>query len=279
MNKSNPKKVYAVLIICLALIASSFILSRKPQIKTSSESIDATNTINLDVTADAKTSNPDWSNMLTKTVKNISSTSTGDIKYGPDDFNPNLVTARMARDVFYEYLQAANNGSISQDQIDEIVNKTLSNPDYSIAPGVTYTKTNIKITSDNTTDAYKKYSQQFNLILSKRMQEVKTLNDPMAIMIKLSQSDDPKKLLDLDKIISATKGLIEDLVKLPVPSSIQQLHLGMINASSALLTDIQAMRNINADPVSSLIAIKSYGQHYSDFIGALGNINNFFKKI
>jgi hypothetical protein len=63
-----------------------------------------------------------------------------------------------------------------------------------------------------------------------------------------------------------------------VPSSAVKVHLGVLNAVSRLLTDVEAMRAVFVDPVKSLTSIGQYNDDISKFVSSLGNINQYFEE-
>lgn len=277
MNNVNHKKIYAVLIICVAFIFSTFLLARKPTIKKDVGG-EILGESGIDVRPEIAVKDNSWSEILQKNTR--IATSSQKINYGPDDFNPNLPTARMGRELLSRYISSSQKGQqMSEEQIQQIVVEMMSNPDYNKIDAVVYVQSNLKTTSSNTPADYKKYNQDFNDKMAKRLIEIQNVEDPIAIMLKVTETDDPNYLKPLGTIVSALEGSINDLRKVSVPTNLVQIHLGVLNALSALLSDVEAMKKIYTDPVSSMSAISQYEKHITDFSNALGILDSFFKKI
>lgn len=280
MNNAGHKTTYAVIIVCVAAVLSAFILQRKPEIKVKQVTGGTLNASGITAPANTEINNADWSKVLSKTIVTLSTSSESKTSFGPDDFNPNLVTARMARDILSRYMQNSNSGQpLTTDQVTQIVEDTLSNPDYAKVDSVVYVASNLKTNTNNNSAGYKKYSSDFNKVIVRRMAELQNVSDPMAIMLKVAETDNRNDLKQLDIIISANTGLVDDLLKVQTPSSLVAMHLSMINSASATLSDLKAMKNIYTDPVSSLMASSQYEKHLTDLLNSLRVINEFFKKL
>ena len=277
------RKTIVVLILCIAAITSTWLLLRMPVSVSDSNqntsAISASSYENSSTTEEA--SNADWQKILVNVnPADQSSTATNDTPIeNSSTFDETTLTAQMSRDIFSRYLSIANQGQdIPPQAALQIVNTTLATPQYADITGAVYVKTNLNIVAGTDKDTVKKYYLTFNLSIANRIKEIKTPDDPMAIVDKATQTNDQNEITNLDSIIEANKGVVSDLLKMEVPSDATTLHLAVLNSSSNILSDLESMRQVFSDPVKSLSGIKQYSGDINTFVDALGKIQVYFNQ-
>ena len=72
-------------------------------------------------------------------------------------------------------------------------------------------------------------------------------------------------LLRLDSSIYIGKELVKDLLQIEVPKSAILVHLGLLNALSSVLSNLEAMRVTFTDPVKALTGIGQYNKQMIEF--------------
>lgn len=308
------KKIVSILIICVAIILSVWVfkfVSEKEKKTTElvkntlettvTDTIQIRGTKNIDSDSDGL---KDWQETLigTDIMKNDSdgdgtldgaevSQGRDPRKKGPNDKDPNIgtiavdistivpedssVTSQMAKDFMAQYLLLKKgNGQVTAEEASKIAQNTLTSPEYTKATGVLYSEKDIR-TSKTTAESVGTYNSSLNQIFRKHSLSTKTQNE-LAILGVAVEKENPKELEKLDPIINGYKGIVTDLVNMTVPQDAVSTHLALLNTSSNILANIEAMRQTFTDPVKSFAAVSQYKQHVIDMMVAYEKINKYF---
>lgn len=266
------KKTLVVIIICFALVLSIWLISKKPENLSLSGKNENTVVAGNYIEINEKT-NDDWKKLLT-TVDD--KTSIIDLTKSESNISEDTtLTAQMSRDFMSQYLLLKRGGGeLTAEQMSQIGKNVLSLPEYNINSAVVYVNSNLNIINANDTPTLKKYRDTVNSILKKRSMQV--AEGPISIVSTAVTSKDSKVLERLDSVIAAAKGTLNDLLSISVPSSAVKVHLGLINAISAVLSSLESMRLAFTDPVKASVGISHYSQSMINFQNALSAINSFF---
>ena len=87
------------------------------------------------------------------------------------------------------------------------------------------------------------------------------IENELVILRRALIADKPEVLEELDIIIAGYEGMLEDMLAEPVPESLVEEHLALINVYLALLTNIKAFRGVFEDALTSLTR---YGRYPKD---------------
>ena len=98
----------------------------------------------------------------------------------------------------------------------------------------------------------------------------------MAIVAKAVQTNNEKELVKLDLMIHTAKTLIKNLLSIEVPQDAVVVHLGLLNTSSTLLSNLEAMRVTFSDPVKGFVGASQYVEHLNDFLSAVKDTRVYF---
>ncbi len=267
-------KIISVSILCLALIVSTWLLSKNT---TKSSSV-SQNNINAVETVSARpyiesTKNNEWQKMLVK-IDPKYQVAVDLTKSKPDSFDETTLTAQAAKDFFSQYLLAKQGGSeVTQEEVSKIAQNVSSLPQYTKTSGAVYLTTNLNI--DPATDALtlKKYKDAVNLALKTWTSQIK--ENPLTILGDAIKSEDENQLKRFDPLIFVGKNLINDFINMSVQKNAVNVHLALLNSFSNLLSDTEAMKVAIKDPLKAMAAIGQYNKHISEFNIALKNMNSF----
>jgi hypothetical protein len=271
-------KVIAIFIICAAGIGSFLLLRRQPVTTASplaASTVDATvqpySYRNISTSTDYS-----WKSILTK-VDSKNQTFTDLTKGNSKVSEETGLTAQLSQEFLAQYLAAKKGGQpLTQASIDSITKNVLSDPKYSKVQGPTYIGLNLHTVA--TSDAsLNKYKAAINLILKNRSLQIK--EDPALLFDKAMKTDNSDILARIDPILSVGKKAIADLLSMEVPTDATRTHLGLLNASSNIVADLEAMRQINTDPVKSYIGLSQYSRDMVTFQNSLYDLNVYLSKI
>lgn len=186
------------------------------------------------------------------------------------------LTDQLAKDYFGRYLSLQQNGQVTSDQAQQIALNTLASPQYTQATGVIYTKNNLRINTQTSADTFKTYSDTVNNIFLSRHPD--HLGEEKTILQQAAETGNSTELNKLDPIIIAYRGLISDLLAVYVPADAVTIHLGLLNASSNVLQNIESMRVTFTDPVKSFAGVSQYDKHMSELAVALQNFQLYMDR-
>ena len=271
-NDKNGNKIYVVLVICVGLVVSIWLLERNP-VNKNLESEIKTVSVNPYINIEK---NDDWKKILT-TIDNGATDTTLISKNNKSTQTEedSTLTDQMSRDFLSQYLLAVkNNGGTTPNDALMIAKNTLLLPDYTESVGAKYISANLKITSKADPDTLRLYRNKLYKIIVDRTGKVK--DDPIMIVVNSLSTEDEGGLAKLDYIILQNKGFLNDLLGMEVPKNIVELHLSLLNASSKLLANLESMRQTLFDPVRGLAGIGEYSQTILDINLSLDNFSKYF---
>ena len=271
-NDKNGNKIYVVLVICVGLVVSIWLLERNP-VNKNLESEIKTVSVNPYINIEK---NDDWKKILT-TIDNGATDTTLISKNNKSTQTEedSTLTDQMSRDFLSQYLLAVkNNGGTTPNDALMIAKNTLLVPDYTESVGAKYISANLKITSKADPDTLRLYRNKLYKIIVDRTGKVK--DDPIMIVVNSLSTEDEGGLAKLDYIILQNKGFLNDLLGMEVPKNIVELHLSLLNASSKLLANLESMRQTLFDPVRGLAGIGEYSQTILDINLSLDNFSKYF---
>ncbi len=267
-------KILTIFILCLGVIVSVWFVADKQKRISQSSEIKKDN-IEVAPPIAIKDTNYDWKKILTDSnkanAKVIDLTKTVNIAG-----EGTTLTDQMSRDILSQYLILAKNGQqITPEMATDIVNTTLSLPDYK-PDYVEYIRENLKVTPKNDPVTFDNYSQKISQALISVYYDVKV--DPMAIFVNGLQTENEEELKKLDPLIVINKKAIKTLLEMEVPSEAVPLHLNLLNSSSKILGNLESMRTAISDPIKIFTVSGDYSVNTVEFGKSITNLNALLKQ-
>ncbi len=93
-----------------------------------------------------------------------------------------------------------------------------------------------------------------------------------SILAQALEMNDPEILIRLIPIRESYEHILADSLLIPVPQSLAEVHLDLVNTYEAILTDIRAMEQAFADPLYTLARMKRYEDDALALVYAFANI-------
>jgi len=90
-------------------------------------------------------------------------------------------------------------------------------------------------------------------------------------------TNDMSKLKEIENSVKTYRGALVGLLKTTVPTDAVQAHLHLVNATSKMLSNSEALYGTSEDPTRSLLAIGSYQNDLQELIAAMKEISLYFK--
>ena len=270
-------KTFFVLIIAIGFIVSIWLIQRHTINSTintirDNSSIEAIRTTNNSVDGE-------WSKILVSVISDSSSAGKTTIpKNNSEVFDETTLTAQMARDLFSRYLLVAKQGkNLSEAEMTKIADDVLASPEYTKSSGVVYLESDLRITQKRDKATMDRYKVILNQYLSDGIKSIENKGNVATIVNTAIVDGDEKKLVELEPFVSAFRIVTSEVLKMEVPSTLVNLHLKLLNTSSNLTANIEAMRGMLYDPVKGFIGANKFSDNFVEFEIALENINTYFK--
>jgi hypothetical protein len=275
----NRNKIYTTLILCMSIVVSIWLLQREPgnasTVKNSNASVET-------VASTATSGNDSWKSILVAVdpkfqqaasiLSQKNQDSSGEM---PED---TTVTAQLAKDFLSQYLLFKQGGtSLTPSDIDHITKNALSLPQYTKTTGAVYVASNLHIQEEGNTTTFKAYKDAINAKLQENLGGI-TKDKPMSVLLFALQTKNENQLSGLDPIIAKGRKLISDFLVMEVPREAVVLHLSVLNTSSSVLADLEAMRQVFSDPIRAFPGITQYSKHISEFQNSLLKLNSYLDK-
>ncbi len=190
------------------------------------------------------------------------------------------LTASMSKDLFKKYMtaqQVTGATKIDQQTEGQIVDSVMSSANLQNEPSQIFTAQDIKITTDNSVDAIRKYGNTTGAIVEKYSAIVSPLDDAFTAKDAILNSD-AEKLSTLAKSIDSYQEVLSYLQKVIVPSSLQNNHLAILNSFSAVKENTKAVSLFFDDPLRAAVAINKQGNDIRLMIGSFMALNGVFEE-
>jgi hypothetical protein len=159
-------------------------------------------------------------------------------------------TEKLARNFFSQYMELAQSGyGDDADSQAALANQVIQN-DMVITKPKTYTTTDIIVASDTSDAAVRTYANAVGELI-KKYNDPKFRNE-LVIAKEALEKEDFSGLKELDPIISSYKNILNGLVKIPVPLTLADTHLTMINGFNILIFSGEALRKMDTDALSGI---------------------------
>lgn len=209
---------------------------------------------------------PDWQEVFASGKINLDELSS------TTPYEPKTVTGQVAVSLTKSVMEtrAAGRG-INSDQLINLTTEDLNQYLYDDE----FTKEDINISYDNSTNALKNYGNRIARITEENSIEGDSENE-LDILNRALKTSNETEIEKLDPIIASYEGLVADMLSTPVPESMIKEHLSLLNVYQAILNDLKAFRNVFNDAVVSIIR---YQRYVADALALYTAIENLYQKL
>ena len=181
----------------------------------------------------------------------------------------------VSRDFFARYMELRQMGAVKDKASqEELVARTIGN--IQVSSPAEYTMSDILISDDESKESVMSYGEKIGSIF--RKYAISSRNE--AIIVKESmEKENPEILKEIDPIILSYKGILNSLVKVPVPKSISSLHLDLVNSMNGSLFIAQSFRDSGSDAIKGIQAISHFSTIQVKLFNSITSINSYYKSI
>lgn len=193
----------------------------------------------------------------------------------PEDSANLSKTDEFSRDLFATIATLTQSGEIDQETVDKL-SESLALKIAGTPVKKVFTEVDLRITDNNSLEAIKSYDKA-TTELSKKYQ-IKT--GPVIILAEaiLSGELDMDKLSKLDPLVEDGVRMIDELVKITVPSSLAKKHLNLANALQRTIENLDNIRKLEKDVIPALSAITQLENNNEGLEGAIRELNTELTK-
>lgn len=168
---------------------------------------------------------------------------------------PNTVTSHFAQRFFGEYIQANSDDiPMTPEEKQRFLERSLTEA-ATLGYQEPFTSRDIQILHVETSDTIREYGN--NIILSITRDPVESEGE-VFIYKRAIESGNDEILKELDPIIASYSRMLTEIRAIPVPRSLANQHIQLLNALRDIHTTIVALRNTPEDPLPALVRLKQY---------------------
>ena len=151
------------------------------------------------------------------------------------------------------------------------MNQTIAGAVISAPKPKIYSDINLKISMDNSPSSLHAYGNSVGAIIKTYI----PIGDAALIATKALENGNMNLLSEIDPIILGYRNAVSNLLLIKVPSSAASQQLNLINSLNLLLYVSDGLRNVEVDPMQSMVALGLYADAHSSFVKAIVNMRNY----
>lgn len=186
----------------------------------------------------------------------------------------NNVTASFSKNIFTVAAYASNNPNLSEDEKTNLVADAVRTEAPKTQPKV-YTTSDLRIAASNSFDAKILYGNTMALLLEKANKGGLGSND-LLLLQTYTEKGDPELLAPLASKKVKVDQILEELLKVSVPSSALVFHLRLINSVSAFSATLDGFARADSDPLRSLAFLNTYQETITKLYSSMNDLQDYF---
>lgn len=186
----------------------------------------------------------------------------------------NNVTASFSKNIFTVAAYASNNPNLSEDEKTNLVADAVRTEAPKTQPKV-YTVSDLRVASSNSFDAKILYGNTMALLLEKANKGGLGSND-LLLLQTYTEKGDPELLAPLASKKIKVDQILEELLRISVPSSALVFHLRLINSVSVFSSTLDSFARADSDPLRSLAFLNTYQETITKLYSSMNDLQDYF---
>lgn len=183
------------------------------------------------------------------------------------------LTDTFGRDFFARYIQLKQSGLRDNQQfVTDSLNSSIEKATDAAKKAKVYTSSDISIQATSNATTLKVYGNTVGNIFSTYGVD----GDPATVANDAFEKGDMTLLKKIDPMIAAYETIATMLKNTPVPQPLSSYHLTLVNSVSSMAQIARDLRNVEGDPMQTMVSIGLYPSVQTSLIGALKSIKNYF---
>jgi len=210
---------------------------------------------------------PDWQETLAEAEK--LPTLQTDQSAGVASEEPETLTDKFALSFTKDVMQSNMYGTLDKNK-SLLINSTSQQLSTEIEPDF-YEYTDLTISPNNSQTTLRAYGNRIAAISFNHSLPEST-RDTLEIAKEIGLTENKELLDELQPIITAYKGLLDDTLNTPAPEKVLEEHLALVNAYLLMYEDTASMNDFFTDPMNSLLHLYRYQEDSANLISAIKNL-------
>ncbi len=186
----------------------------------------------------------------------------------------NNVTASFSKNIFTVAAYASNNPNLSEEEKANLVADAVRTEAPKTQPKV-YTVSDLRVASSNSSDAKMLYGNTMALLLEKANKGGLGSND-LLLLQTYTEKGDPELLAPLASKKIKVDQILEELLRISVPSSALVFHLRLINSVSVFSSTLDSFARADSDPLRSLAFLNTYQETITKLYSSMSDLQDYF---
>lgn len=168
---------------------------------------------------------------------------------------PTTLTDQFAIEMFEDFVRTRReNGTLDSPTVDDFVSIQLKNLKVA-SPEPLYRSIDLTFFDDASKEALRMYGNNVGNIINEYSLENE---HELMILERAVRTNNPETLKEIAPIKDAYEKMLEALLALPTPNILRNEHGALVNAISAIYTDLEAMEYALIDPIRMLLRLETY---------------------
>jgi hypothetical protein len=170
--------------------------------------------------------------------------------------DPNNLTSSFTKNLYIASTVLQQSGINDEKTQQETVSQLIAKEAAKIRPA-SYTASSVKVGSDSSVAALKKYGNAVASILDGLITE-KTLTDDLVSVTTYIQSENEGDLLPVVRNAKALQVATDKLLALTVPKVAVSVHVDVLNRIATFATNLEDLSRAHDDPIRATLAFEKY---------------------
>lgn len=166
-------------------------------------------------------------------------------------------TKKFAVSFFDDVLKTHGGKDLSDEEKKAILDTSVGRF-VSLSTSTLYTRNNIEISPTSDADSIKAYGNALGTVILTDGKNTSKSESELVVLAQALKDDDARELVKLAPIKAGYARMIADVVKVPVPESLINEQLLLLNSLEAIRADIEGFEKTFSDPLMSYVRFKRY---------------------
>ncbi|MES2314622.1 MAG: hypothetical protein V4524_01645 [Patescibacteria group bacterium] len=186
---------------------------------------------------------------------------------------PLTLTDKVGRDFFARYIELKQNNLDGNKQLVQgVIDQTLANAQVESSAVKIYTAKDISVLGTTDANTLHIYGNTVGSIIITYGPKKNAAD----LAYNAFDKNDLTLLSQIDAVTAAYKKVAQLLISTQVPQPLVQNHIDLINSINKMASISQALRNIEGDPMQSIVSLSNYGTTQSSILSTFMSMNSYF---
>lgn len=186
----------------------------------------------------------------------------------------NNVTASFSKNIYTVAAYASTNPNLSEDDKTNLVADAVRTEAPKTQPKL-YTTGDLKVAASNSADLKISYGNTMALLLERANKEGLGSND-LLLLQAYTEKGDPELLAPLASKKVKVDQMLNDLLRVSVPSSALVFHLRLVNSVSVFSSTLEGFARADSDPLRSLAFLNTYPETVALLYTSMSDLQDYF---